>query len=121
MLPDTVLLSAGLDALQLEGFTPKQLGIEVGGGAVIGGVIGFAAKKIAKLIAVIVGLELALFKFLETRGILTVDWDRLSGAAKNATDTATGAEAPSWLTSLLSALPVTAGFTGGFLIGFKKG
>ncbi len=34
---------------------PQQLGIEFGSGAVIGGIIGFAAKKIAKLIAVIVG------------------------------------------------------------------
>ena len=106
--------------LQLD-FSPQQLGLEVGGGAVIGGIIGFAAKKIAKIIAVLVGLELALFKFLETRGILAVNWDAISDTAANATNTATGAQPPSWMTSLLSALPVSAGFTGGFLIGFKKG
>ena len=55
-----------------------QLGIEAGSGAIIGGIIGFAAKKIAKVLAVIVGLELALFKFLESRGILTVDWEKLT-------------------------------------------
>ena len=100
-----------------------QLGIDLGGGALIGGIIGFAAKKIAKLIAVIVGLELALFKFLETRGILEVNWDAISGAAKNTTSSAGAAagQPPGWIMSLLSALPVSAGFTGGFLIGFRRG
>jgi uncharacterized membrane protein (Fun14 family) len=104
-------------------FELQQIGLELGGSAVIGGVIGFAAKKVAKLIAVIIGLELALFKFLETRGILEVNWSAISGTAGNATDAATGAagsQPPSWVMSLLSTLPVGAGFTGGFLLGFKK-
>ncbi|AQL44196.1 hypothetical protein BV210_16415 [Halorientalis sp. IM1011] len=105
--------------LQVAGLDPQQIGIEVGGGAVIGGIIGFAAKKIAKIIAVIVGLELALFKFLETKGILAVNWEAITGAANDGADQA--AEAPGWIMSLLSALPVTAGFSGGFLVGFKKG
>jgi len=110
-------------ALQLDGLGLQQMGLEVGGGALIGGIIGFAAKKVAKLIAVIVGLQLALFKFLETRGVLTVDWDAITGSASNATQAAgkQGGETAGWLTSLLSALPVSAGFTGGFLVGFKKG
>ncbi|WP_246982672.1 FUN14 domain-containing protein [Halorientalis marina] len=100
-------------------FDPTQIGLEVGGGALIGGVIGFAAKKVAKIIAIIVGLELALFKFLETKGILVVNWEAIGGAATDAGGQA--AEAPGWIVSLLSALPVTAGFTGGFLVGFRKG
>jgi uncharacterized membrane protein (Fun14 family) len=105
----------------LEALNFQQMGLEAGGGAVIGGVIGFAAKKVAKLIAVLVGLELALFKFLETRGILEVNWAALSDAAANTTSQASGTQPPSWITSLLSALPVSAGFTGGFLLGFRKG
>ena len=54
-------------------FGIQQVGLELGTGAVIGGLIGFTAKKVAKIIAIIIGLELALFKFLETKGILTVD------------------------------------------------
>ncbi len=61
--------------LQLDGLGLQQMGLEFGGGGLIGGIIGFAAKKVAKLIAVIVGIELALFKFLETRGILEVNWN----------------------------------------------
>jgi uncharacterized membrane protein (Fun14 family) len=99
----------------------QQLGLEFGGGAVIGGIIGFAAKKVAKLIAVIVGLELALFKFLESRGIITVDWGRLTaGLLETTQDAATGAP-PDWILTILSTLSVSAGFTGGFLLGFRKG
>lgn len=100
---------------------PTALGLELGTGAVIGAIIGFAAKKIAKLIAVIVGLELAIFKWLESRGILTVDWERLSaGFVQGATD-ATSSTPPSWMQSILSTLSVSAGFTGGFYLGFRKG
>jgi uncharacterized membrane protein (Fun14 family) len=108
------------DPLQLS-IDPTSLGLEFGSGAVIGGIIGFAAKKVAKIIAVIVGLELALFKFLESRGILSVDWEKLtSGLVKTSQDAATGAP-PSWLSSILSTLSISAGFTGGFLLGFRKG
>jgi uncharacterized membrane protein (Fun14 family) len=100
-------------------FNPTQIGLELGGGALIGGVIGFTAKKVAKIIAIIVGLQLALFKFLETKGILVVNWDAIGGAAANASSEA--AEAPGWAMSLLAALPVSAGFAGGFFLGFRKG
>ena len=109
-----------LESLQLS-LDPTQLGLEFGSGAVIGGIVGFAAKKVAKVIAVLVGLELALFKFLESRGILTVDWERLSsGVLQNAQVAADGTP-PDWISTILSTLSISAGFTGGFLAGFKKG
>jgi uncharacterized membrane protein (Fun14 family) len=98
-----------------------QLGLELGTGAVVGGIVGFAAKKAAKLVAVLVGLELALFKFLESRGILTVDWERLTAGLVRASRDATSGAPPSWLQTLLSTLSISAGFTGGFLLGFKRG
>lgn len=105
-------------ALEIE---PSSLGLEFGTGAVIGGIMGFAAKKVAKIIAVLVGLELALFKFLESRGILTVDWEKLSGGLVGATEAATSGQPPSWVSTALSTLSVGAGFTGGFFLGFKRG
>ncbi|MFW6385087.1 MAG: FUN14 domain-containing protein [Halodesulfurarchaeum sp.] len=98
-----------------------QLGLELGSGAVIGAIIGFAFKKVAKVIAVLVGLQLALFRWLESRGILTVQWDRLSGGLLKATEGASASTPPSWMQSVLSTLSISAGFTGGFLIGFKRG
>lgn len=100
---------------------PQQLGLELGSGAVIGGIIGFAAKKVAKVIAVLVGLELALFKFLESREILTVNWNKLTaGFVETSQDAASGAP-PDWVMTILSTLSISAGFTGGFVLGFKKG
>jgi uncharacterized membrane protein (Fun14 family) len=100
---------------------PTTLGIEFGTGAGIGAIIGFAAKKVAKLIAVLVGLELALFKFLESRGILTVDWERLSGGFMKAAEVGSSSTPPSWMNTILSTLSVSVGFTGGFLVGFRRG
>lgn len=100
---------------------PQQLGIEFGGGALIGGLIGFAAKKVAKLVAVIIGLELALFKFLESRRIITVDWEALTAGMVSASESAASSTPPSWIMTILSTLSVGAGFTGGFLLGFKRG
>jgi uncharacterized membrane protein (Fun14 family) len=106
-------------------FGLQQIGLELGTGAVIGGLIGFAAKKVAKIIAVLVGVQLALFKFLESQDILIVDWERLSAglvnASRAASDAATANQPPSLIASLLSVIPVSAGFTGGFLVGFKRG
>jgi uncharacterized membrane protein (Fun14 family) len=123
MVPEGIALAIGLVPAQLDGIPFQQIGIEAGGGAIIGGVIGFAAKKIAKLIAVLIGLELALFKFLETRGVLDVNWNKITNASSNVTDAAQegGSAGAGYIDSLLSTLPVGAGFTGGFFLGFRKG
>ncbi|ESS06922.1 MAG: hypothetical protein A07HB70_00891 [uncultured archaeon A07HB70] len=100
---------------------PQQLGLEFGSGAVVGGLVGFTAKKVAKVVAVIVGLELALFKFLESREILTVDWGRLTAGLAGSAESAASGTPPSWVMTILSTLSISAGFTGGFLLGFRKG
>jgi uncharacterized membrane protein (Fun14 family) len=107
--------------LPLQLIDVRQLGIEAGSGAVVGGVVGFAAKKVAKLLAVLIGIELALFKFLESREILSVDWERLTaGLVKTSRDATAGAP-PDWVMTILSTLSISGGFTAGFLVGFKKG
>lgn len=105
--------------LQL-GIDPQQLGLEFGTGAVIGGLIGFAAKKVAKIIAVLVGVELALFKFLESKGYISVKWDELSGGILGAAQSTQNINT-SWVEPILSTLSVGVGFTGGFMLGFRKG
>ena len=100
---------------------PQQLGLEFGSSAVIGGIIGFAAKKVAKVIAVLVGIQLAIFKFMESRGLISVKWDELTAGMMEASKAAASSTPPSWVMSILSTLSVSAGFTGGFLLGFKKG
>jgi uncharacterized membrane protein (Fun14 family) len=121
---------------------PLSLGLEVGGGGILGFLTGYAAKKVVKIVAILIGAQLALFKFLETRGVLDVHWEALyTGAANttkaaanvtiggnktgNATGNATaegaGAAGGGLFESFLSMLPVGGGFAAGALIGFKKG
>lgn len=96
------------------------LGMSMGSSALIGGIIGFTAKKVAKIIAVIVGLELVLFKFLESRGILQVNWEELGGAfevfAKDA-----GEQTQSLVETFINTAGVGGGFVAGFYVGFQRG
>jgi len=92
----------------------------VGGGVGFGFIAGYIGKKVSKLIAVLIGAELLLFKWLETRGIITVDWERLT-AGLISTSSSAAQEAPGMISSLVSTLGLGAAFTGGFAVGFKKG
>lgn len=95
------------------------LGMQMGGSALMGAVIGFAAKKVAKVIAILVGLELMLFKFLESRGVLSVNWDALTNASKAAANQ--GAQATqSLIDTFVATAGIGASFAGGFMLGFKR-
>lgn len=100
---------------------PTRLGMEFGGGALIGGIIGFAAKQVARIVALIVGLQLALLAFLESSGYIIVDWEALTGGIVETSMTAAAEQPPDWLMGIVSTLSIGAGFTGGFLVGFRYG
>src|SRR5699024_9534063 len=57
----------------------EQVAATAGGGAVAGGVAGYAAKKLVKLAAVVVVLEVGLLAVLDRKEILAVQWDALDG------------------------------------------
>jgi len=96
-----------------------SLGLQMGGSALLGAIIGFAAKKIAKIIAIIIGLELVLFKFLESRGVLSVNWERLANTSAEAPAAVEEAGA-SLLETFISTAGIGVSFAGGFLLGFKR-
>jgi len=104
----------------LEAVDLSRLGLEFGGGSVAGAIVGVAAKQAAKLLAVLVVVQLALFRLLESRGILSMDWGALSDGLSTVLAAGAG-ELPGWAGTLLSALSVSAGFTAGFLVGFHRG
>jgi uncharacterized membrane protein (Fun14 family) len=101
----------------LVGVGLEQVVATAGSGAVAGGVAGYAAKKLAKLAAVVVVLEFGLLAALERNGVLAVQWDALDGLV---TGLSTNLE-PELLgaASAVAALPIGAGLAGGFLAGFK--
>jgi uncharacterized membrane protein (Fun14 family) len=59
----------------VESFVPTAA--TLGGGFFIGVLIGYALKKIIKLLAVIVGLFLAGLAYLQYNQIATINWNKL--------------------------------------------
>jgi len=101
------------------GLDIQQLGLEAALGAILGGLIGYGFKKIATILAVVVGVQLAVFRFLEARGILTVDYERLTAGLLGHREAA--AVPPDWTVTILSTLSITGGFALGFFVGYKRG
>lgn len=97
---------------------PTQLGIQAGSGAMMGGVIGFAVKKVIKIAAAIVGVQLAFLAYLENQGIVTVDWDAINSAMAFTTNP--GSTVSPLITNALSIAPIGGGAVLGFAYGFRK-
>ncbi|MEM3596731.1 MAG: FUN14 domain-containing protein [Candidatus Bathyarchaeia archaeon] len=92
-----------------------QLGI----GGVGGFIVGFALKKLSKLIIMLIGLFIIALIYLSTQGIININYDALWRAVSNFFGLA--GEAFSWLVHVLSLMPFVGSFIVGFLLGFKLG
>lgn len=97
---------------------PTSMGFEFAASAILGGLIGFAIKTVAKIVAVIVGVELVVFRYLESNGIVVVDWDRLSAGLLETQQQAK--QGAGWLESVVSTTTVGVGFASGFLVGYYR-
>jgi len=92
-----------------------QLGI----GGIGGFVVGYAFKKISKLIIVLIGLFIVALLYLGTSGIININYDRLKDAMAGWLGLV--GEATGWLIGLISLIPFMGSFIVGFLLGFKLG
>src|SRR5919198_2786182 len=54
----------------------------VGFGVLVGFLIGFFIKKLFKILAIIAGIFLAALMYLETKGILNINWDKLQNMSQ---------------------------------------
>lgn len=95
-----------------------QLGLEFGGGGVLGVLVGLAMKKLLKLAAVLAGTVLLLLAVLEREGLIIVRWGALREYIET---TAIGAEMSEAMLDMVGTLPVGSGFALGAVLGFKKG
>jgi uncharacterized membrane protein (Fun14 family) len=96
-----------------------NIGVETGKGAVLGGFVGFASKKVLKLAAVLAGFAIGVLAALEAYGFLEVDWVAVERFL---------VQLRVELLQLhrefvyeLRVLPLGSGFLLGFFLGFKKG
>jgi uncharacterized membrane protein (Fun14 family) len=118
----------------VESFGPTAA--TIGGGFFVGILIGYALKKVIKLIAVIVGLFLAGLAYLQYYQIASINWNKLQQVSEGTITTlsnaitqilgisSTDGHAASTASSLAMTsfgIPLTGSMSAGFAIGFIKG
>jgi uncharacterized membrane protein (Fun14 family) len=119
----------------VESFVPTAA--TLGGGFFVGALIGYALKKVIKLVAVIVGLFLAGLAYLQYHQIVNINWSKfqqvsegaittlsnltmqilgIGGGSVNSSHAATTASV-----AMTNFIPLTGSMSAGFTIGFIKG
>lgn len=97
----------------------SPLAFQLGVGGVGGFVVGFAIKKLSKLVLVLIGLFLLALIYLGARGIININYDALWSGLSSLLGLA--GSAFSWLVGIISLLPFAGSFLVGFLLGLKLG
>jgi uncharacterized membrane protein (Fun14 family) len=97
----------------------------IGVGFIGGLLLGFAIKKVVKLIAVVVGLFLVGLAYLQYQQIANFDWDKIERMVTATSGNVTShifsnQDIPSFALSNLG-IPLTSGMSAGFAVGFMKG
>jgi uncharacterized membrane protein (Fun14 family) len=59
----------------------------IGGGFLVGTLIGYALKKVVKLVAIVVGLFFAGIAYLQYQQILNINWNKLQATSQNTLST----------------------------------
>jgi uncharacterized membrane protein (Fun14 family) len=96
-----------------------SMGLQLGAGGIGGFIVGYAVKKISKLLAIVIGLFLIALIYLGTQNIITINYDALWKAVESSLGLA--GSGLSWLVGIISLLPFAGSFIVGFLLGFKLG
>jgi uncharacterized membrane protein (Fun14 family) len=108
--------------LSTELFAPVSA---IGGGFLGGLLLGYAIKKIVKLVAVIAGLFIAGLVYLQYQQIASFDWNRIevlvSAALGNVTTQISNNQEATTLAMSNFGIPLTGSMTAGFAVGFMKG
>jgi uncharacterized membrane protein (Fun14 family) len=97
----------------------------VGGGFFGGLLLGYAIKKVVKMVAIIVGLFIAGLTYLQYQHIAAFDWNRIEVLASAAlghisTQITTSQKAIAFSMSNLG-IPLSGSMSAGFAVGFMKG
>jgi uncharacterized membrane protein (Fun14 family) len=96
-----------------------SVGYQIGLGGLGGFIVGYALKKLSKLILILIGLAIIVLLYLGTKGIISINYDALWSGLANSLGMA--GSAFSWLIGVISLLPFAASFLVGFLLGLKLG
>jgi uncharacterized membrane protein (Fun14 family) len=92
---------------------------QLGAGGVLGFIVGYAVKKVVKILIVIAGLLTLGLLLLEYQGIINVNYDKLLELVGSYTGGL--GESVSWLNPILAYLPFAGSFALGAVVGLKAG
>jgi len=111
--------------------------VTICGGFFSGALIGFALKKVLKILALVVGLFFAGLAYLQYQQIVNINWNKLQASSQNVVTTL--ANATTQMTNHISSatdsnnhattalaisnlgIPLTGSMAMGFAVGFMKG
>lgn len=94
----------------------------LGFGGVAGAIVGYTAKKITKLAALLLGAVFILLQVLVYKGYLTVNWTAVQSTAEEVWRDPQGVTLADRAWRVLAAnVPFGGGFAAGFALGFKLG
>jgi uncharacterized membrane protein (Fun14 family) len=85
-------------------------------GAVGGFLVGYAIKKVLKILIIVLGLCSFAVSYLGLSGIMNVNFEKLAGATSGLITQASGV-----LSTFVGGLPFASTFFAGFAIGIIKG
>jgi len=88
---------------------------QVGVGGFLGFIVGYAIKKLTKLIAVLVGVFALLLLYLGYEGVISINYDKLVEVLERLIGLAS--QTPAIIAPIIASLP----FAGSFLIGIALG
>ncbi|MDH5200686.1 MAG: hypothetical protein OEW93_07355 [Candidatus Bathyarchaeota archaeon] len=92
---------------------------EIGIGGIGGFLSGWALKKAAKMLAIILGVAFLGLQYLAYKGVIAIDYSALTTWANELLGQASGVQ--SLLTDFIVHAPFGAAFIGGFYLGLQKG
>ncbi len=92
-----------------------QLGI----GGFLGFFVGYAVKKMTKILAVLIGIGALILIYLGYEGIISINYDKLTELVESLMGSA--GQASTMLTPIVANLPFAGSFLAGLAVGVKLG
>ena len=115
---DTAVASGSAILDQLLGGQGTYWLATLGGGGIAGWCVGYTLKKVAKVVAIFLGITFITLQYLAYKHVITVDWNKVQSAVdkQHLEQSAEG-----FMSVITYNLPFAGSFVVGFLLGFKKG
>jgi uncharacterized membrane protein (Fun14 family) len=101
----------------MAGGEPQHLGAVVVAMALFGAVVGVTVKKVARLLALVVVVQLAVYRYLESKGLVRM---QLGGTGERVGRSGFGGLGEIQLASLVSTGTLGLSFAVGFAVGITR-